>query len=55
MGRFDCRFARINPLIKIAYHTDGVVYPIIPDLIEIGIDILNPIQPMAMEPGQVKE
>jgi uroporphyrinogen decarboxylase len=45
----------INPQIKIAYHTDGVVYPIIPELIEIGIDILNPIQPMAMDPVRLKK
>jgi uroporphyrinogen decarboxylase len=44
----------INPQIKIAYHTDGVVYPIIPDLIEIGLDVLNPIQPMAMDPVRLK-
>ena len=44
----------INPQIKIAYHTDGVVYPIIPDLIEIGIDVLNPIQPLAMDPFKLK-
>jgi uroporphyrinogen decarboxylase len=45
----------INPQIKIAYHTDGVVYPIISELIEIGIDVLNPIQPMAMDPVKVKD
>jgi uroporphyrinogen decarboxylase len=44
----------INPQIKIAYHTDGVVYPIIPELIEIGVDILNPIQPLAMDPVKLK-
>ena len=44
----------INPQIKIAYHTDGVVYPIIPELIEIGVDVLNPIQPMAMDPIKLK-
>ena len=44
----------INPRVKIAYHTDGVVYPIIPELIEIGVDVLNPIQPMAMDPIQLK-
>ncbi len=44
----------IDPKIKIAYHTDGVVYPIIPDLIEIGIDVLNPIQPLAMDPARLK-
>jgi uroporphyrinogen decarboxylase len=45
----------INPHIKIAYHTDGVVYPVIPDLIEIGVDVLNPIQPMAMDPVKIKK
>jgi uroporphyrinogen decarboxylase len=44
----------INPHIKIAYHTDGVVYPIIPDLIEIGLNVLNPIQPMSMDPCRLK-
>ena len=44
----------INPRIKIAYHTDGVVYPIIPELMEIGIDVLNPIQPLAMDPIKLK-
>jgi uroporphyrinogen decarboxylase len=44
----------INPHIKIAYHTDGLVYPIIPDLIEIGLDVLNPIQPAAMDPVKLK-
>ncbi len=44
----------INPAIKIAYHTDGVVYPIIPELIEIGIDVLNPVQPLAMDPVKLK-
>lgn len=45
----------INPQVKIAYHTDGVVYPIIPDLIEIGVGVLNPIQPMAMDPNRLKD
>jgi uroporphyrinogen decarboxylase len=41
--------------IKIAYHTDGCVYDIIPDLIEIGIDVLNPIQTECMNPEILKE
>lgn len=44
----------INPKIKVAYHTDGVVYPIIPELIAIGIDVLNPVQPLAMDPVRLK-
>lgn len=38
---------RMNPEIKIAYHSCGSIVTIIPDLMEIGIDILNPIQPQA--------
>ena len=45
----------IKQNIKIAYHTDGCVYDIIPDLIEIGIDVLNPIQTDCMNPELLKE
>jgi uroporphyrinogen decarboxylase len=54
MAELIASLRAINPHIKIAYHTDGVVYPIIPDLIEIGLDVLNPIQPMAMDPVRLK-
>jgi uroporphyrinogen decarboxylase len=37
------------PQAKIAFHTDGNVWAFIPDLIEIGVDVLNPIQPTARE------
>lgn len=29
---------------KIIYHCDGAIYPIIQDFIEIGVDVLNPVQ-----------
>ena len=45
----------MNPNIKIAYHSDGNIEPIIPELIEIGLDILNPIQPKCMNPVKIKE
>ncbi len=32
---------------QVMYHTDGAVRPVIPDLIEMGVDVLNPIQPGA--------
>ena len=44
-----------NPDIKVAYHSCGNIMPIIPDLIEIGLDVLNPIQPMSMDPAELKE
>lgn len=37
------------------FHSDGWIEPIIPDLIEIGVDILNPIQPECMDPVKLKE
>ena len=30
--------------VWLAYHSDGAIHDIIPDLIEIGLDVLNPIQ-----------
>lgn len=45
----------INPRLTIAYHCDGAIQPIIGDLIEIGVDVLNPIQPESMDPAQLKE
>lgn len=35
---------KVAPHVKILFHTCGAIRPIIPDLIEVGIDILNPIQ-----------
>lgn len=55
MARLIASLKRINPQIKVAYHSDGYVYPIIPELIEIGVDILNPIQPAAMDPAKLKQ
>ena len=54
MAKFFAELKRINPNIKIAYHSDGVIDPIIPDLIEIGLDVLNPIQPACMDPVKLK-
>lgn len=45
---------RANPAALIFYHCDGNLEPIIPELIEIGIDILNPIQPECMDPAAIK-
>jgi len=36
-------------------HTDGNIVEIIPDLIEIGLNILNPIQPECMNPATIKK
>ena len=54
MADFIAELRAINPDVKIAYHSDGNVEPIIPELIEIGLDILNPIQPVSMDPAKIK-
>jgi uroporphyrinogen decarboxylase len=41
-------FKKRNPNLIIAYHSDGGIRPIIPDFIEIGLDLLNPLQPLSI-------
>jgi uroporphyrinogen decarboxylase len=50
-------FRKVNPDIKLAWHSCGSIPEIIPDFIEIGLDILNPVQPRAkgMDPEFIKE
>lgn len=55
---------RLNKLIRekapnawIYHHSCGAVESLIPDLVEIGVQILNPVQPLArnMSPSKLKE
>jgi uroporphyrinogen decarboxylase len=55
MATFISELKTINPNVKVAYHTDGNVEPIIPELIEIGLDVLNPVQPASMDPAEIKQ
>lgn len=48
-------FKRRNPHIKLCYHSCGNLEAVVGDLIEIGLDVLNPIQPMAMNPAAFKK
>ena len=45
----------VNPDIKIWYHSDGKINDLIPDLIEAGIDILNPVQPECVDHAWIKQ
>jgi uroporphyrinogen decarboxylase len=54
-AKLFARWKAINPNVKIAFHSDGNIYPIIGDLVEIGLDILNPVQPKSMDPAKVKK
>ena len=43
-----------NPQVLAYYHSDGYILPIIEDLIEIGVDVLNPVQPECMDPVEIQ-
>jgi len=38
-----------KPDILVTYHSCGFIEPFIPELIEIGVDVLNPVQPECMD------
>ncbi len=42
--------------IPVMFHCDGALYPLLPDLVDLGIDLLNPVQTDAkgMEPEKLK-
>ncbi len=46
---------RMNPQVLVFYHSCGLIEPIVPGIIEAGFDILNPIQPEAMDPFRIKK
>jgi uroporphyrinogen decarboxylase len=54
MADFIARLKAINPRVKVAYHSDGCIYAIVPELIEIGVNVLNPVQPASMDPARLK-
>lgn len=46
---------RVNPEILCAYHCCGNVEPIMEDILDFGIQILNPIQPESLDLARFKE
>jgi uroporphyrinogen decarboxylase len=46
-----------NTRLKVLLHSNGAIFPLIPSLIEMGVDILNPVQITAkgMDPARLKE
>jgi uroporphyrinogen decarboxylase len=44
---------RIHPGLKIWYHSDGNIEAILDKLIEIGVDIINPVQPECVDVARV--
>jgi uroporphyrinogen decarboxylase len=54
-GRLFSAYKKANPRLKIATHICGYIQPILDDLVETGVDILNPVQPLAMDPVRLKK
>jgi hypothetical protein len=48
----DCR--RANPKLHLFFHSDGALTELVGDLVDIGFDVINPIQPECMDPVEVK-
>jgi uroporphyrinogen decarboxylase len=44
----------IKPDLRMLFHSDGYFEPIVGDLIEIGIDAINPLQPEHMDPLHIR-
>ncbi len=43
------RARELHPDIRIWYHSDGDIAPIVPDLIRAGVNVLNPLQPECLD------
>jgi uroporphyrinogen decarboxylase len=59
---FKPRYARLiqafksrNSTVRVAYHSDGNIASLLPEYIEIGVDILNAVQPRSMDPARLKK
>jgi len=48
----DCR--AVNPDVFFFIHSDGNVMDLMDDLVEIGFNVINPVQPECMDPVEVK-
>ncbi len=44
-----------KPDVHVWYHSDGNIWDILDDLVEIGITILNPVQPECMDPLAIRK
>lgn len=46
---------QVNPEVIIFFHSDGSIGPIIGEFIDIGVDVLNPLQPECLDIAAVKK
>lgn len=54
MARIIGEARAIRPDIPVFYHSDGNPAAIVPELMEIGVTILNPVQPECIDPVEMK-
>lgn len=55
LARIIAKAREITPDIPVFYHSCGNPSQIIPELIEIGVNVLNPIQPECMDLQKIKD
>ncbi len=48
-------FIKARTGAKLYYHTDGAISPFLPDFVELGVDVLNPVQVSAAGMGDTKK
>ena len=44
----------VSPEILVFYHSDGNFTRLVPDLVEIGVNVINPVQPDCMDGAAIK-
>jgi len=44
----------VNPSIQVLYHSDGKLTALLPDLIDVGVTAINPVQPECMDLTEIK-
>ena len=54
MRRLSGRRATVAPDLIVFYHSDGDFSSILSDLVDIGVDVINPIQPDCMDARWIK-
>ena len=54
LAAFIAALKAINPAVKVLYHSDGNIRAIVPELIEVGVDVLNPVQPACLDAAELK-
>ncbi len=55
LARIIASARSVRPDIPVWYHSDGDISPIIDDLIEVGVTVLNPIQPECLDLKMIKQ